>query len=156
MFLFLATRIKQQQNQFRPMFLGFFFFFSYNKNQTSIEPIYTHVFVFFCFCNKNQTSTEAIETQVFVLLQQQESNINQSNWDPCFCFFATTRIKHQPKQLKPMFLFFCNNKNQTSTKAIETHVFFFWQTTRIKHQQSKQSWSQLQQQKQLTCCHCCW
>jgi hypothetical protein len=29
-------------------------------------------------------------------LQQQESNINQSNWDPCFFFLA-------------------NNKNQTST-----------------------------------------
>ncbi len=114
-----------------------FFFFFNNKNQTSMEQIYTHVFVFFCFCNKNQTSTEAIET-------------------PVFFFFATTRIKHQPKQLKPMFLFFCNNKNQTSTKAIETHVFFFLQTTRIKHQQSKQLWSQLQQQKQLTCCHCCW
>jgi hypothetical protein len=32
--------------------------------------------------------------------------------------------------LKPMFLFFCSNKNQTSTKAIETHVFFFLQNNK--------------------------
>jgi hypothetical protein len=93
MFLLFATRIKHQQNQFRPRV---FVFFSNNKNQTSMQPIYTHVFVFFQF-------------------SQQESNINRSNWGPCFCSFATTRIKHQPKQLRPMFLFFCNNKNQTST-----------------------------------------
>jgi hypothetical protein len=53
-----------------------------------MEPIYTHVFVFFVF---------------------------------------VTRIKHQQKQLRPLFLFFGNNKNQTSTKAIETHVFCFLQ-----------------------------
>jgi hypothetical protein len=57
MFLLFATRIKHQQNQFRPRV---FVFFSNNKNQTSMQPIYTHVFVFFQF-------------------SQQESNINRSN-----------------------------------------------------------------------------
>jgi len=44
-----------------------------------------------------------------------------------FLFFATTRIKHQQKQLKPNVFVFCNNKNQTSTEAIETHVFVLLQ-----------------------------
>jgi hypothetical protein len=44
------------------------------------KPPEQHNGYVFVFCNnKNQTSTEAIETHVFVLLQQQESNINQSN-----------------------------------------------------------------------------
>jgi hypothetical protein len=72
-FFAFATRIKHQQNQLRPLFL--FFATTRIKHQPKqLGPM----FLFLCN-NKNQTSTKAIETHVFVLLQQQESNINQSN-----------------------------------------------------------------------------
>jgi hypothetical protein len=123
MFLLFATRIKHQQNQFRPMFFGFSLFSTARiKHQwNEFTPMFLYFFAFATTIKHQQKQLRPL----FCFLQHQESNINQSNWDPCFCFFATTRIKHQPKQLKPMFLFFCNNKNQTSTKAIETHFFFF-------------------------------
>jgi hypothetical protein len=68
---FATTRIKHQPKQLRPMFL--FFATTRIKHQPKqLKPMF------------------------FVLLQQQESNIKPSNWDPCFFFFA-------------------NNKNRTST-----------------------------------------